>query len=427
MIDQWNQSSVMREFEKIAIENKLLETDLNPEDKDFVGNPSTMPNTPTRYEPTEEYTKVKDDLKDLLDKAHPKTIETVKSDGSGGVVENLIEQQEKGVEIATKMPTGALYGVHAELIKSLTKTANKLEERGKIKEAKRIDECLKKLSNNPLVKEAFWGAAIGLLGLIAPFVSTMIGRAKYPSGAKGPRRQMGTAGKIITGLGGAFTILSALGNKFTSLKEDIRTDLKDLYEILSNTKATNAKKAAELLAPFLNTFEKPLDEKGFKKFVIAFKEMGKIQPKLDKLIAKIEIELGPGRWYQFGFDVTSKIKEKYQDFLSTYEETKELINKAEGFGEKMENTAKAIATGIPETNNVTDLQKILFRDPDKITGKLDITTVNAVETLEKNIDRALRDLGKDYSIKGKIIQNGKVSIKPEKLKRLLNLIEKAKE
>ena len=100
MTNQWNRSSVMRDFEKIAAENKLLQTDLNPDNKDFVGNPSTP--TPVkdhrRYEPTEEYTKVKDSLKDLLNKAHPKTIETVKSDGAGGVVENIMEQQEKDIE-----------------------------------------------------------------------------------------------------------------------------------------------------------------------------------------------------------------------------------------------------------------------------------------------------------------------------------------
>jgi len=438
MTNQWNGSSVMKEFEKIAAENKLLITDLNPDDKDFVGNASKK--TPVeghrRYEPTEEYKMVKDDMSELLDKAHPKTVEMAKAMGAGGVVENLVQQQEKDIEIATKMPTGALYGVHAQLVKDLVNKANKLEGEGKKKEAKRIDDCLKKISafpfsNAPLVKEAFWGVALGLLSTLAPFAFSMIGRKKYPGGTKGARIPMGISGKIITGLSGAFTILSAFGNKFTSLKEDIATDLKDLYEILNSVsnKSVNAKRIIEMLAPFLNSFSKPLDDKGFLIFKNSVEELGKLKPKLDKLISKIEIELGSSRWYQMGFDIVSRIKEKYDNFWEVFNETNDLIIKAEGLGEKMDNTAKSIAVGIPEkANEVVELQKMLFTsNPEKVTGKMDLDTIQAAGVLENNIDKALKELGYDYEVKGKIVQNGKINMEVSKLKRLIELIGKARE
>ncbi len=236
---QWNSSSVMQEFEKIAAESGLIVTDLNPEKKDFVGNPSTE--TPVkdhrRYEPTEEYDVTKGEGKDLVEKAHPKTIELAKADGGGGIVENILQQQEKGIEVATKMPSGALHGVHAALIEGLVEKANEMDKKGKHKEAKRIDETIRRLASFPfdgnhLVKEAWIGTLIGLISVLAPAAWISMGRSKTPGGGRGRRAPMGKAGIITTLLGGAVTLMSAFGNKLTSRKENLATDIKDLYDIL---------------------------------------------------------------------------------------------------------------------------------------------------------------------------------------------------
>jgi len=79
------------------------------------------------------------------------------------------------------------------------------------------------------------------------------------------------------------------------------------------------------------------------------------------------------------------------------------------------------------TNKVTELQKILFLpdDPEKVTGKMDLDTIQAAGVLENNIDKALKELGYDYEVKGKIVQNGKINMEVSKLKRLIELIKKA--
>jgi hypothetical protein len=439
---QWNGSSVMREFEKIAAESKLIVTDLNPDNKDFVGNPSkTKPvENCRRYEPTEEYDVTKDEGKDLIEKAHPKTIELADSMGSGGVVENILQQQEIGIDIATKMPHGALYGVHAALIQGLVEKANKLENKGKKKEAKRVDETIKRLSSFPfdgnhLIKEALIPQIIGLVSLI-PFAWTLVGRAKLPGGGKGQRIPMGRAGKAVSLLGGAFTVLSAFGHKLTSRKEKLSDDIKDLYDILLDGHekgSSNCKRAADILRPYLNKFSQPLDEKGFKKFIASYELLGPDLKKVERLIARSVLELGPGRWYQTGLDISSRIQEKFNTLSEVYKETAQLISKAQSFGKRVDNTAKKLVSNedLTISNDISELQKELFGPKsDRVTGKMDMETIRAVDRFERNIQKKLKGIGSKQSIRGKIIQNGKIIIKMPTLRRMLELIstiEKSKE
>lgn len=449
MSKQWNGSSVMSEFEKIAADTGLITTNLNPKKKDFVGNPSipTPVKNHRRYEPTEQYDIFKEEGKDLIEKAHPKkAVEIAEAMGAGGVIENQIEQQEKDIEIATKMPTGALIGVHAELVKELTNRANELEEKGKVKEALRIDETIRRIAclpfdNGRLTKTAWLGAIVGLVSMVAPLafnylkggeVSTTerktTGDKTRTRTMKG-RAPMGRFGKGVSILGGAMTLLSAFGNKITSRKEDLKTDATDLYEILQTAKSkgsNSAGEAASLLKPFLVKLAKPLDEKGFKTYVKTFNELQTIRPKLQALMAKVKLELGEGRWYHFGFDITSRLDEKYSDFVEIAKETKGLIANAQGLGKKMDYVARRAMEepDIKPEDKVRKLQEILAVD---VTGEMDTNTIAAASKLEENIDSALASLGiKNKSFKGKIVRGTEIVIDPNKLERLLYLISEAK-
>jgi len=152
---EWNGSNVMEEFAKTAAESGLITTNLKPEKKDFVGNPSkeTPVKDHRRYEPTEEY-ELKVEPTDVVGKAHPQEAwmaeksTPMSSMGKGSLVENIKEQQEKDIEVATRMPSGALPGVHASLMNELIKLATELDDAGKHKEAIRVDRAIERLKAN---------------------------------------------------------------------------------------------------------------------------------------------------------------------------------------------------------------------------------------------------------------------------------------
>lgn len=451
MSKQWNGSQVMSEFEKIAAESGLITTDLNPDNKDLVGNPSKSPIGPFRDNGESITDKERKDAglygitketgEELIEKAHPKTIDLVDAMGAGGVVENQVEQQKKDIEIATRMPSGALFGIHAELVKELAKKANELEEQGKIKEAIRIDETIRRIASPPfvngrLVKTAWIGAVIGLASLVAPLAYNLLTRegTTTKSTSRGGKRVTKTKGKFSVGkwgkgvaiLGGAMTLLSAFGNKITSRKEDLKTDLQDLYDILQTAKSkgsSSAEEAAFLLKSFIGKFAKPLDEKNFKMFVKQFDRLQTSLPKLQNLMAKIKIELGTGRWYHFGFDIVSRLDEKYKDFDEVTKETKKLIADAQKLGNKMDYVARRAkeAPDVKPEDKVIKLQEILGID---VTGVMDKKTIVAAAKLEENMDQALDKIGvkRKQSFKGKVIRGDKIVINLDKLERVLYLI-----
>jgi hypothetical protein len=240
---------------------------------------------------------------------------------------------------------------------------------------------------------------------------------------------MGSLGKGAAVLGGAMTLLSAFGNKITSRKEDLKTDLQDLHDILQAAKSKGSKSAedaANLLKPFLGKLAMPLDEKNFKKFAKIFENLETIRPKLQSLMARVKIELGEGRWYHFGFDIVSRLEEKYNDFVDVMEETKSLLKSAYGLGQKMDYVAKRSMEepDIKPEDKVRKLQEILGVD---ITGSMDTETIAAAAKLEENIDQALAKIGikNTKSFKGRVVRGDKIVIDPDKLERILSLISQA--
>jgi len=403
---RYSDGSVWQEFVKIAAESGLITTDLNPEKKDFVGNPSKSPVGPFRENggstkeggAAELYDVTKETGEELIGKAHPKTIQIADAMGAGGVVENQVEQQQKNLDIATKMPSGALYGVHAELVKELAKKANELEEQGKIKEAMRIDQTIKRIAALPfpnrqanIKKEALWPAL--LLGLSA-----------------------------LTGVVGAANM-----GFFSSKREDLATDLKDLEVVLGKAApdSPSAKKAQALLRPFVPKF-KSLSFKNNKDIDIFSEELSAFKPVLaqvSSLVARMELELGESRWFEFGMDRPSRTKAKLEDVVKDIKFIEQRLQKISEVGEKV-----AIQPKVPQ--RVNGLQDVLVEQGllEKASGMLDEATISAAASLEKRIDKDLDALGikRKSPFVGKIVSGGKIVMDPVKLQRILSLIEMAK-
>lgn len=157
MTREWNGSLVMGDFAKIAVEGGLITTDFG---KPIVGNSDKSPVGPYRNNPSvsgkddtltvdsnsKDYGVTKETGKDLIEKAHPDDAVMAESMGDGGLVENVVQQQEKDIEVATQMPSGSLHGKHAELVRSLVKLANALEDAGREEAAARVDRTIERIA-----------------------------------------------------------------------------------------------------------------------------------------------------------------------------------------------------------------------------------------------------------------------------------------
>jgi hypothetical protein len=77
----------------------------------------------------------------LINDAHGAGPVLFKAQDDGGKVENIVEEQKKSIEKATKNPTGK----YAEVIAKLVATANKLEDEGDVEAAKVVDKTILKL------------------------------------------------------------------------------------------------------------------------------------------------------------------------------------------------------------------------------------------------------------------------------------------
>lgn len=444
-MSDWNGSIIMDEFVKIAAEAGLISTNLQPKDKDFVGNPNTPTPVITRNDPTEEY-KSKDTK--IMEKAHPETMKTLDAMGDGGVVENEMEQQEKDLEIATKMPTGALIGVHAELINSLIKIADSLDVAGKEKIAARIDETISSLSKlpfycNQLQKKAWLGSAIGLISWVVPTLFDWFRAKKTPLAGK----PMGPVGRGL--FGGTAIIMSGIqllhyfGEKLTSIQEGIRPDTADLYAVLekASEESAEAAEAKKLLTPFANacsnlTLTKKED---FARFIKELKKVETIVPELKRLIYAYEKITSPS---YLGISLSRRVGEKFNDFLTSLEETKKDMEQIAAVGNKAESIAQqdleeARAMPIEKSEgNVAALQNILFTRgfprgnpwPGEVTGKLDENTIRAAKELETKLDSSLSDFAKSKGLsgtfRGQIIDNNQIVIDPRRLLKILSLTEK---
>ena len=85
---------------------------------------------------------------DLIGTAHPYSVSLAESMGNGGLVENQIEKQRAGKNVALSMPTGNFRGKHAYVIKSLVKLADSLDSSGMAELSDLIDEAINNISSN---------------------------------------------------------------------------------------------------------------------------------------------------------------------------------------------------------------------------------------------------------------------------------------
>jgi len=464
MTNQWNGSSVMENFAKIAKEQGFLSSKLK-DDKDVVGNSKTP--TPVkdhrRYEPTEEYDVT--DHKCIMEDAHPeKKKELAEAQGEGGVVENNMEQQEADIKAATNMPSGALVGIHAALINELVKLANEYEENGNTKAALRIDETIRSLSNRPfdgglLVKEAFWPALLGLVGsivgpaaldwLINKTTTDKFGRPTYvektDSSGKISRVPRGNTlrnvGLAAGAVGAAVSVAYAFGDKLMSRKEDLATDVQDLYNTLQkvSSESPSAKNALMALYPFAASVKTMniSTQSGFQKFVTEydkFKSTTYPQVKLDaSKSAQVELK---EKWY-WPFSDVNKIKSQLSDVEADFKDMDDIIKNLNASAAKIGEGIKQDIKQEPELKidpGIKGLQQILslhgFMDKKwevPVDGTLDEQTITATKELEELLDANLDAFRKAHDIKfnaiGSIIQNDQLKIDPVTLLKLIDLAE----
>jgi len=407
MSREWNGSEVMSEFLKVAEKSGLINSDLKHEEG--VGNPTKE--TPvkgyTRNEPTEEYG-LKTEPKDIVEKAHPeqawmaKESTPVHSMGNGSLVENIKEQQEKDIEIATKMPHGTLIGVHANIISELVKLANSLEDEGKIKEASRVDEAIKKISypfsKGHLHKQSGWF----LLPLLL-------------SGAK-------MFGKNLILLSGGFAGVKMFGKNLTSKQENLKTDMVDLYEALidKSNRSKSANAAAKLIASFLpklNQMDLSTKE-GSDKYAQTISELDPVFNRIKLLIMSIreDIQQRSGffskMWGEtkdfFGFEDYKLIDEKFEDLEESFKEAKKYVFNAKRIEQNVLNRLDIES----KLNSFTFLGK----------------NYTDLEALEIDLNKALQQLHRMGKIKkpieSNIIQDGKLTSSPETLREVIDIIER---
>jgi len=454
MTGQWHGSDVMAGFAKIAAESGLITSDFNPDNKDFLGNPSekTPVKDKTRYEPTEDYNnRYNKEGEKLIDKAHPKNVEVADAMGKGGLVENENQRQEKDIEVATRMPSGALFGIHADLINDLVKLANKLDDVGNYKAASLVDKTIREVRGLPFDKghsiqkeAALFGLVALVAGLALPWIATKL---KFRSPYARKSGLTGKLGWISAGVG----LLNLFGSKLTSIKENLNTDLQDLYDVLEKLDTPSSKKAIMILKPHLNKFSKInlSTKEGAAQFLNNFHKLSQAYPQVEALINNIIIEY-QSNWFDklkgyVGMDVLSRFKEKYSDFKTTYKETQALVNKTLKVGGKL--NRKAISLGgaasgtkpfspkVISDKPIYRLQRILFESgfrgkkwEGKISGELDQATVTAAKELESLLNAAMSKMLKKNNkdpdfFNNSIIKDGKLVGNVNSLYKVIQIAE----
>jgi hypothetical protein len=448
MSNQWNGSYVMEEFVKIAKEQGFLPSKLKEDGVNVVGNPYT--DTPvekhTRNEKTEEYGVTKEE--DIIEKAHPKTVQTAKAQGKGGVVENGNEQQKIDIEVATRMPHGSLIGVHAELVNELVKLANFYDSIGHYKKANRIDYTIKKIyrpfDGSRLHKEANPALLIMTgIGIAAQFLGPWIANklsgpedaryktqneVEYERDAKGipilderdrkiptgrssvgkvPTDQLtkarGIGGKMMGGgaLATALGVLGMLGSYVTSIQEDLQTDVGDLYDVLMEVDAPSAKNALEKLTPFWKACQSVnlADSKNLGQFKDAFDEFVKVFPSIIQDVNKAKIE-DPSIWpygaVERALTKLNDVKTGISDMTAQLKDIGGQVNKVE---EEAKKDIKEEVSSSNIDNDVLGLQKILAQHGFNkkrwniiLNGDLDQPTIQAAKELESLISSELEKL-----------------------------------
>lgn len=142
----WNTSSVMSEFLKIANDTDLLgiKKTASAEKNPYPEDPKTI-----------EEKRLKSPEKHIMEIAHPEPAFIAESRGEGGLVENEIEQQQKAIEILNKMPTGSHVGRYAVATENLVKLANECDALGQTEAANIITDAAENLLST-LKSESFF-------------------------------------------------------------------------------------------------------------------------------------------------------------------------------------------------------------------------------------------------------------------------------
>jgi len=481
MSNQWNGSYVMEEFVKIAKEQGFLPSKLKEDGVNVVGNPYT--DTPvekhTRNEKTEEYGVTKEE--DIIEKAHPKTVQTAKAQGKGGVVENGNEQQKIDIEVATKMPHGSLIGVHAELVNELVKLANFYDSIGDYKKANRIDNTIKKIyrpfDGSRLHKEAYVQLIIAGLSLALQFLGPWIGEklsgpedtrydtdkkflkgkdgnpildkhdrpiesgtSKVPSAQRtkglNVRNKMMGAGA----LGTALSVLGMLGSYVTSIQEDLQTDVNDLYEVLMKVDSPSAKNAVQTLTPFWKVCQSVnlADPKNLGQFKIEFEKFISDFPSIIQDVNKAKME-DPSIWpygaVERALTKLNDVKTGISDMEKQLKDLGEQVNKVE---EEAKKDTKEEVSSSNIDNDVLGLQKILAQHGFNkkrwnviLNGDLDQQTIQAAKELESLISSELEKLfvakkgrkpSKSYDI---IDNNNNIIMDPREIINDIDVLELA--
>ena len=408
-------SSVWAAFEKIAAESNLITPDLTPAQEHIENRKKDVATGDdyTRNPKTEEYGVTEGEGKDMVEKAHEEDAQVASAMGKGGLVENLVQQQEKDVEIALKMPDGTLHGVHASVVSDLVKLANSLDESGNEDAAKRVDAAIKEIRNLPFVdghlrKEAWaflpWLGAAAVSGLKALFTLK------------------GAAAATAT-IGG----LKMFGARMFSQVNNLPTDVNDMYETLKDNadNSPSAAKAAKILEPY-NTKLKSVDistEKGYNEFVGIARSLKPVLEQLGKYVVRIQADYETGLWQKarglVGLDSPKVIAATLNDLKTSLSRTLKLIDGADSVKEKLEAASKEVLT-TPLMSKIVNLS---------MGQELDSSTAKELEELEQKLTKELandirKEDGSTYDFSGKIVSGGTLVIEPKDLKKIIELAER---
>lgn len=412
---KYNGSTVWAEFEKIAAESKLITPDLTPEQEHIENRKKDVATGDdyTRNPKTEEYDVTEGEGKDIVEKAHKEDAQVASAMGKGGLVENLIQQQEKDIEVALKMPDGALHGVHASVVSDLVKLANSLDEAGEDAAAKRVDATIKEIRNLPFVdghlrKEAAW--FLPLLGLLGK------------GGLIALKSMFTLKGAAAVGLtvGG----LKMFGAKLTSQVNNLSTDVNDLYESLTDSAddSNSARKAAEILAPYNSGFQSAdiSNEQGYREFEKLANKLHNELPNLSKNILRIKEDYQMGLWEKakglIGLESPNTIIAAFDDMKTSLKTSRKLLSGGNNLKKRVEEGAAALSSApmLEIINKLTEGQE------------LDSETAEKLVNLEKQLTNQLSDDiakedGTPYDFSGKIVSGGKLVIDPQQLKKIVEL------
>lgn len=415
MSREWRSSSVWAEFEKTAAESGLITPDLTPDQEHIHNRQKDVPTGDeyTRHPKTEDYGVTEGDGKDLIEKAHPEDAQVAHSMGKGGLVENEVQQQETDVDVATKMPNGALHGVHADVIQNLVKLANSLDEKGQEEASRRVDAAIKEIRDLPFVnshlhKEAAW--FLPLLGVLGTGTLTALKGLLTLKGAA-------IAGGVIGGL-------KLFGAKLTSQVNNLSTDVSDLYKSLMDSAddSKSAKLAAQILAPYNASFSS-IDistEPGYKEFTTLAHKLKADLPKISRLMLRIKEDYQLGVWEKMkglvGLESADTIKAAYDDLNTSLTRTLSLIAQGHQTKEKI-NVASESASSTPL------LTSLKSKNPG---DELDRNTVETLTQLEKSLTSKLAkhikdDDGKEYNFVGQIVNNGTLIMDVSTLAKIIEL------